>query len=99
VSALGRKAVRDLWHLRGQALAIALVIAGGVATLVMSQSTYESLTATREQFYRQGALADLWAPLKRAPDTLLPQLAAIPGVQAAQVRLLALGTLGVPGIN
>ncbi len=99
MSALGRKAVRDLWHLRGQALAIALVIAGGVATLVMSQSTYESLTATREQFYRQGALADLWAPLKRAPDTLLPQLAAIPGVQAAQVRLLALGTLGVPGFD
>jgi putative ABC transport system permease protein len=99
VSALTRKAWRDLWHLRGQALAIALVIAGGVATLVMSQSTYESLTATREQFYRQGALADLWAPLKRAPDTLLPQLAAIPGVQTAQARLLALGTLGVPGFN
>lgn len=99
MSALSRKAVRDLWHLRGQALAIALVIAGGVATLVMSQSTYESLTATREQFYRQGALADLWAPLKRAPDTLLPQLAAIPGVQTAQTRLLALGTLGVPGFN
>ncbi|MFC5580025.1 ABC transporter permease [Rhodanobacter terrae] len=99
MSALSRKAARDLWHLRGQALAIALVIAGGVATLVMSQSTYESLTATRERFYRQGALADLWAPLKRAPDTLLPQLAAIPGVQTAQARLLALGTLGVPGFN
>jgi len=99
VSALTRKGWRDLWHLRGQALAIALVIAGGVATLVMSQSTYESLTATRELFYRQGALADLWAPLKRAPDTLVPQLQAIPGVQTAQTRLLAMGTLGVSGFN
>jgi putative ABC transport system permease protein len=99
VSALTRKARRDLWHLRGQALAIALVIAGGVATLVMSQSTYESLTATRALFYQEGALADLWAPLKRAPDTLAPRLQAVPGVQTAQARLLAMGTLGVPGFG
>lgn len=99
MSALTRKGWRDLWHLRGQALAIALVIAGGVATLVMSQSTYESLTSTRELFYRDGALADLWAPLTRAPDTLVTQLQAVPGVQTAQTRLLAMGTLAVSGFN
>ena len=99
MSALTRKGWRDLWHLRGQALAIALVIAGGVATLVMSQSTYESLTTTRELFYRSGALADVWAPLKRAPDTLATQLQAVPGVQTAQTRLLAMGTLGLAGFN
>lgn len=95
--ALARKARRDLWHLRGQALAIALVIAGGVATLVMSQSTFESLTSTRALFYQEGALADLWAPLKRAPDTLLPRIASIDGVQTAQARLLAPATLALPG--
>lgn len=99
MSALARKARRDLWHLRGQALAIALVIAGGVATLVMSQSTYASLMNTRAQFYREGALADLWAPLVRAPDTLAPRLAAIPGVQAVQTRLLAPGTLALAGFG
>jgi putative ABC transport system permease protein len=40
---LTRKGLRDLWHMRTQALAIACVIAGGVATLVMSRSTLESL--------------------------------------------------------
>ncbi|MFC5526085.1 ABC transporter permease [Rhodanobacter ginsengisoli] len=99
MSALTRKAWRDLWHLRGQALAIALVIAGGVATLVMSQSTYESLLTTRTLFYQEGALADLWAPLKRAPDTLVPRLQAVPGVQTVQTRLLAMGTLGLPGYS
>ncbi|RAP59152.1 ABC transporter permease [Oleiagrimonas sp. MCCC 1A03011] len=99
MSALTRKGWRDLWYLRGQALAIALVIAGGVATLVMSQSTYESLTATRAQFYREGALADLWAPLKRAPDTLLPRIRAVPGVQAAQPRLQAAATLSLKGFG
>lgn len=96
MNALARKAWRDLWHLRGQAMAIALVIAGGVATLVMSQSTYESLVATQARFYRDGALADIWAPLKRAPNTLEERLLAIPGVRAVQTRLLALGTLSVP---
>lgn len=99
MSALTRKGLRDLWHMRAQALAIAWVIAGGVATLVMSQSTLESLDSTRALFYQEGALADLWAPLKRAPDTLLPQLEAIPGVQAVQPRLLAAATLDVPGFG
>ena len=39
VSALNRKQLRDLWDLRGQALAIAIVIAGGVATYIISFSS------------------------------------------------------------
>jgi putative ABC transport system permease protein len=35
VSALDRKMLRDLWGMKGQALAIAFVVAGGVA-LIMS---------------------------------------------------------------
>ena len=31
LKAIHRKALRDLWHMRGQALAIALVIASGIA--------------------------------------------------------------------
>jgi len=99
VSMLTRKGLRDLWHMRTQALAIACVIAGGVATLVMSRSTLESLSDTRALFYQEGALADLWAPLKRAPDTLLPRLESVPGVQAAESRLLASASLGVAGFD
>ena len=35
---LTRKLWRDLWRLRGQVLAVALVVASGVALLVMSLS-------------------------------------------------------------
>ena len=38
MKALHRKALRDLWRMRGQALAIALVIASGIAMLVMAQA-------------------------------------------------------------
>ena len=36
--ALNRKLFRDLWRLRGQVIAIAMVVASGVAVLVMSLS-------------------------------------------------------------
>ena len=41
--ALDRKVLRDLLRLRGQVLAIGLVIASGVAVLVMSLSTLDAL--------------------------------------------------------
>lgn len=99
MTALQRKAARDLWHLRGQALAIAFVIAGGIATLVMAQSTYQSLEGTRARFYADYALADVWASAKRAPNTLAARLAAIAGVQTVETRLAAAATLSVAGFG
>ena len=45
--ALDLKLFRDLWHMKGQALAIALVIAGGTATYILSSSTLDSLRTTQ----------------------------------------------------
>ncbi|MCG8543197.1 MAG: hypothetical protein MJE12_03195, partial [Alphaproteobacteria bacterium] len=66
--ALNRKLLRDLWRLRGQVLAIALVIASGVAVLVMSLTTYESLRGTAEAYYERYRFADVFASVKRAPE-------------------------------
>ncbi len=99
MSALTRKALRDLWHLRGQALAIALVIAAGIANLVMAQSTYESLQETREHFYREYAFADVFASAKRVPQTMSARIAEIPGVQTVLTRLMASGNLHLAGFN
>lgn len=99
MSMLRRKALRDLWHLRSQALAIALVISGGIATLVMSQSTYQSLQGTRARFYADYALADVWASAKRAPKTLAARIAAVAGVQSVETRLMATATLAVAGFD
>jgi len=89
VSALNLKLLRDLWHLRGQVLAIAAVIMGGVATLVMSLSTYDSLFETRERFYREYRFAQVFASLKRAPEPVAERLRAIPGVAQVETRVLA----------
>ncbi|MBK6743557.1 MAG: ABC transporter permease [Hydrogenophilales bacterium] len=97
--ALDLKLFRDLWHMRGQVLAIAAVIMGGVATMVMSLSTYDSLLGTRDRFYRDYRFADVFVNLKRAPEPVKERIAAIPGVQAVETRVLAVVKVEVAGFG
>jgi putative ABC transport system permease protein len=97
--ALDRKLLRDLWHLRGQVLAIAAVIMGGVATMVMSLSTYDSLVRTRDRFYAEYRFGQVFASLKRAPEPLAERLRAIPGVQLVETRVTAGVNLEVEGFT
>lgn len=92
------KLLRDLWRLRGQALAIALVMAAGVGMVIMSFGMIRSLEATRTAYYDRYALAHVWAPLRRAPDGLGADLRAIAGVAAVETRITAAATLDLPGI-
>lgn len=85
--ALDRKLARDLWHLRGQALAVAIVIASGVAVLVMSLSTLEALEETAQAYYERYRFAAVFANLERAPERVAERIADIPGVQAVQTRI------------
>ena len=97
--ALDLKLFRDLWAMRGQVLAIAAVIMGGVATLVMSLSTYDSLVITRDRFYRDYRFADAFVNLKRAPESVAARLAAIPGVERVETRVRAGVKLEVEGFS
>lgn len=87
VSPLDRKLGRDLWRMKGQALAIALVIALGVLMLVMMDGLVNSLDQTRAAYYERYRLADVFAPVKRAPDNILDDLAAVDGVGAVEGRI------------
>ncbi|MFN8642625.1 MAG: ABC transporter permease [Candidatus Binatia bacterium] len=98
MSALHRKLVRDLWHLRGQIVAIALVVACGVAVFVSTRSAYESLLISRDTYYAEYRFADVFAHLKRAPDAVAARLARIPGVARAEPRIVFDVTLDVPGL-
>jgi putative ABC transport system permease protein len=97
--ALQRKLLRDLWRLRGQVLAIALVIASGVAVLVMSLGTIEALRQTAAAFYDRSAFADVFATLKRAPEGLVRRIAEIPGVRTVETRIARFALLDVAGFG
>ncbi|SEF40168.1 ABC transporter permease [Billgrantia desiderata] len=94
---LDRKLYRDLWRLKGQALAIALVIASGVMTLILAVTTLESLTGARDRFYTSHHYAELFVDLKRAPLGLLAQLQQLDGVNLIEPRVRAAVRLAVPG--
>src|SRR5205085_6528047 len=94
--ALDRKLLRDLWNLRGQATAISLVLACGVGTFVMSLSTLGSLQHTQLAYYERYRFADVFARLKRAPESLAGRVAEIPGVARVQTRVVVDVNLDVP---
>jgi putative ABC transport system permease protein len=99
VRTLNRKLWRDLWDMRGMVLAIALVQLGGVATFVMSLSTYDSLLLTRDRYYREQRFAEVFASLKRAPESLVERIRSLPGVDQVQTRVVAAVRLEVPGFT
>ncbi|MEM9554190.1 MAG: FtsX-like permease family protein [Acidobacteriota bacterium] len=94
--AIHRKLLRDLWQIKGQALAIALVIGAGVAMFVMYFSTFDSLRLTRDNYYAEQRFGDVFAALKRAPNRLERHAEMIPGVAAADTRVVAQVNLDVP---
>lgn len=96
--ALDRKLVRDLWALRAQAAAIALILASGIATYVMSLGTLRSLEENLEGYYDRGAFADVFAHLKRAPSSLVARIQEIPGVASVEARIVVEVSLDVPGL-
>ncbi len=95
---LDRKLLRDLRALKSQALAVALVMACGLAMMIMTRSLIASLESTRDAYYRDNRFAQIFARLKRAPNSVAAQLAAIPGVAAVQTGIALQVTLDLPGV-
>lgn len=97
ISSLHLKMLRDLWGMKGQALAIAVVMAGGVATFVMSRTVLEALLLTQATFYRDYQFSDVFVSLKRAPNSMGERLAEIPGIQTVETRVIASANVEVEG--
>ena len=89
ISSIDQKLLRDFWQLRGQSLAIALVIASGIATLAMSLSTLDSLSFSQQHFYQTSRFATVFASITRAPKNLEQRLRLLPGVAHLETRVVA----------
>ncbi|MDA0367280.1 MAG: ABC transporter permease [Proteobacteria bacterium] len=96
---LDRKMLRDLRRLWSQVLAIALVMASGIAVFVMALTTMRNLEETRDAYYERYRFPDVFAHVKRAPESLVARLAAIPGVNAVAPRVVVDVNLDVPGMS
>lgn len=96
MTALDRKLLRDLWRMRGQALAIALVLAAATATFVLSMGVHMSLVETRDAYYDRNNFGDVFAEMTRAPRSVMGRVEEIPGVRRAEGAILQYATLDFP---
>lgn len=99
MQALNRKLWRDLWHLRGQSLAIIAVMASGVACFIMFMSTLDSLLQSRDRYYSEHRFAQIFVPIKRAPEAVALRLAEINGVSKVDTRVVAPVVVDMEGIQ
>ncbi|MCK0097329.1 ABC transporter permease [Yoonia sp. F2084L] len=97
MQALDRKLLRDFRRLWKQALAIAMVLACGVAILLTALGMYTALSDTRETYYERNRFADIFVTVERAPERLIAELAQIDGVWAVEARTAGNTVLDIPG--
>ncbi|XZE17524.1 FtsX-like permease family protein [Pirellulaceae bacterium SH449] len=98
VRPLDRMLLSDLTKLWRQWLAISLLLACGIALFVMSTSTAHSLQTSRQIYYKEYRFADLFAWFVRAPEGIVERIAAVPGVDRAEGRIVQPALLDIPGM-
>ncbi len=98
MSMLDRKLLRDLARIWAQVLTIALVMACGVATIIIAIGAYRSLQETRSAFYDRYDFANVFASASRAPLEVRNSLSAIPGVSRFELRVVKPVLLDIEGM-
>ncbi|MEO5714132.1 MAG: FtsX-like permease family protein [Luteolibacter sp.] len=96
---LDRKLLRDLGKMKGQIFAVSLVMACGLAMMIMTRSLIMTLETTRSAYYQKYAMADIFANLKRAPLAVADELNTLPGVATVELRVAVDVTLDLPGLS
>lgn len=97
MQAIDKKLLRDFKRLWLQALAIAMVLASGVAILLTSVGMYNALDETRQAYYERNRFADVFSSTRRAPLSLVREIEAIEGVLVAEPRITDYAILDLPG--
>ncbi len=96
---LDRKLFRDMKRLWAQSLAVALVMAAGVATMLIGLGTYNSLSETRSAYYDRSQFADVFASAVRAPKSLSVEIRRINGVAQIETRIVKPALLDIEGFE
>jgi putative ABC transport system permease protein len=99
ISHLDRKLWRDLGRMKGQAVAVALVMGCGLAMMIMARSLIHSLESTRREYYEANRFAEVFVQLKRAPNAIAARVGELSGVVAVQAGISIQVTLDIPGLD
>ncbi len=98
ISTLDKKLLRGMRDMKAQIVAIALVMATGIATFVMSVGIIDSLELSLKSYYDEYRFGDVFVGVKRAPQSLVGRLESIPGVTRVMTRVILGATLDIEGM-
>jgi putative ABC transport system permease protein len=97
--AINRKLLRDISNMWGMVFVIALMITCGAATYITFLSTLDSLRQTQESYYQDYYFANIFASLKRAPNSVSGRIREIEGVNKVETRIQSGVNLDVDGFD
>src|SRR5690625_6240714 len=96
---LNLKMLRDLMTMRGQVIAIALVVIAAVSVYVSMASVGNTLQETLDRYYSEYAFADGFATVRRAPESLAERIGDVPGARQVAARITGFVNLEVSGFD
>jgi len=99
MKAIRWKLIRDLNNMRAMVFVIALMIVSGVATFVTLLSTLDSLKSTQQAYYHEFYFSNIFASLKRAPNSVVSRIREIPGINRVEARIFAGANLELTGFD
>ncbi|MEI9896507.1 MAG: hypothetical protein WDN28_22270 [Chthoniobacter sp.] len=98
LSPLDLKLLRDIGKMKGQMVSVSVVMACGLAMMIMARSLILSLESTRDVYYTDHRFADVFCDVKRAPNALRSRLALIEGAATVETRVTGTAKLDIPGL-
>ncbi len=99
ITTLNRKLLRDIGGMKGQMLVVSLVMACGVAMMIVSQSVILSLESTRDAYYQHYRMPDVFGLVRSAPLSLRNRMSQIPGVAGVELRVVKTALLDMEGVQ
>ncbi|HET9635206.1 MAG TPA: ABC transporter permease [Gemmatimonadaceae bacterium] len=99
MKALDLKLIRDLLRLKSQVVSIAAIVACGSATVIAMRSTLDSIQRARDDYYDRARFPQIFASLKRAPESIARRIERVQGVGSVETRIVASAVLDVPGLS
>lgn len=83
-----RKTIRDLRAAKAQSIALVIIVALGVASLIAMAGAYRDLSTSYQHTYDQLHFADVSFTVQAAPTTVVDNIGALPDVSAVTGRLV-----------
>ncbi|MBC7076678.1 MAG: ABC transporter permease, partial [Syntrophomonadaceae bacterium] len=87
MSALTRKLLRTIKSTRGQFVALVAIVMLGVIVYISMSTAFFNLSRSQQVFYQENDFADYFFHVVKAPEVIIKQIEAVPGVVKATGRI------------